>query len=131
MENDRLLADGSFSSQDYVSATNIEEPKGSEMSARSVKKTQEWVENDRLLADESLSAQDLCECNEHRGTERFRDEREERKKKRSAGWEMIGCMQTNRFASQTYVSATNIPGTKGSEMSARSGRTADRRTYNE
>jgi len=35
VENDRLLADGSFSSQDYVSATNIEEPKGSEMSARS------------------------------------------------------------------------------------------------
>jgi len=34
VENDRLLADGSFSSQDYVSATNIE-PKGSEMSARS------------------------------------------------------------------------------------------------
>ena len=57
MENDRLLADGSFSSQDYVSATNIEEPKGSEMSARSVKKTQDWVGNDRLLADESLSAQ--------------------------------------------------------------------------
>lgn len=38
MENDRLLADGSFSSQDYVSATNIEEAKGSEMSARSVKR---------------------------------------------------------------------------------------------
>ena len=35
MENDRLLADESFSSQDYVSATNIEEAKGSEMSARS------------------------------------------------------------------------------------------------
>jgi hypothetical protein len=33
--NDRLHADESFSSQDYVSATNIEEPKGSEMSARS------------------------------------------------------------------------------------------------
>ena len=33
--NDRLLADESFSNQDYVSATNIEEPKGSEMSARS------------------------------------------------------------------------------------------------
>ena len=57
MENDWLLADGSFSSQDYVSATNIEEPKGSEMSARSVKKAQCWVENDRLHADESLSAQ--------------------------------------------------------------------------
>ena len=57
MENDRLLADESFSSQDYVSATNIEEPKGSEMSARSVKKAQCRVGNDRLLADESLSAQ--------------------------------------------------------------------------
>ena len=57
MGSDRLLADGSFSSQDYVSATNIEEPKGSEMSARSVKKAQCWVENDRLHADESLSAQ--------------------------------------------------------------------------
>ena len=57
MENDWLLADGSFSSQDYVSATNIEEPQGSEMSARSVKKAQCWVENDRLHADESLSAQ--------------------------------------------------------------------------
>ena len=32
---------------------------------------------------------------------------------------------------QTYVSATNIEEAKGSEMSARSGRTADRRTYNE
>ncbi len=40
-----------------MSATNIEEPKGSEMSARSVKKAQCRVENDRLLADESLSAQ--------------------------------------------------------------------------
>ena len=58
------------------------------MSARSVKRAQDWVENDRLLADESLSA-------------------------------------------QTYVSATNIEEPKGSEMSARSGRTADRRTYNE
>ena len=58
------------------------------MSARSVKKAQDWVGNDRLLADESLSA-------------------------------------------QTYVSATNIEEPKGSEMSARSGRTADRRTYNE
>ena len=58
------------------------------MSARSVKKAQDWVGNDRLLADESLSA-------------------------------------------QTYVSATNIEEAKGSEMSARSGRTADRRTYNE
>ena len=57
MENDRLLADESFSNQDYVSATNIEEPKGSEMSARSVKKAQCWVGNDRLRADESLSAQ--------------------------------------------------------------------------
>ena len=57
MENDRLLADESFSSQDYVSATNIEEAKGSEMSARSVKKAQCWVGNDLLLADESLSAQ--------------------------------------------------------------------------
>ena len=57
MGNDRLLADESFSSQDYVSATNIEEPKGSEMSARSVKRAQCWVGNDRLLADESLSAQ--------------------------------------------------------------------------
>ena len=27
------------------------------MSARSVKKAQDWVEKDRLLADESLSAQ--------------------------------------------------------------------------
>ena len=57
MENDWLLAGKSFSNQDYVSATNIEEPKGSEMSARSVKKAQCWVGNDRLLADESLSAQ--------------------------------------------------------------------------
>ena len=58
------------------------------MSARSVKRAQDWMESDRLLADESLSA-------------------------------------------QTYVSATNIEEAKGSEMSARSGRTADRRTYNE
>lgn len=58
------------------------------MSARSVKRAQDWEESDRLLADESLSA-------------------------------------------QTYVSATNIEEPKGSEMSARSGRTADRRTYNE
>ena len=57
MGNDRLHADESFSSQNYVSATNIEGPKGSEMSARSVKKAQDWVGNDRLLADESLSAQ--------------------------------------------------------------------------
>ena len=57
MGNDRLHADESFSSQTYVSATNIEEPKGSEMSARSVKRAQDWVGNDRLLADESLSAQ--------------------------------------------------------------------------
>ena len=57
MGNDRLLADESFSSQDYVSATNIEEPQGSEMSARSVKRAQDWMENDWLLADESLSAQ--------------------------------------------------------------------------
>ncbi len=55
--NDRLHADESFSSQTYVSATNIEEPKGSEMSARSVKKAQCRVGSDRLLADESLSAQ--------------------------------------------------------------------------
>jgi len=39
-----------------VSATNIEEAKGSEMSARSVKKAQGREERDRLLADESLSA---------------------------------------------------------------------------
>ena len=58
MGNDRLHADESFSSQNYVSATNIEEPKGSEMSARSVKKAQDWVGNDRLLADESFSSQD-------------------------------------------------------------------------
>lgn len=58
------------------------------MSARSVKRAQDWMESDRLLADESLSA-------------------------------------------QTYVSATNIEEPKGSEMSTRSGRTADRRTYNE
>ena len=58
MENDRLLADGSFSSQDYVSATNIEEPQGSEMSARSVKKAQCMVGNDRLHADGSFSSQD-------------------------------------------------------------------------
>ena len=57
MGNDRLLAGESFSNQDYVSATNIEEPKGSEMSARSVKRVQDWVGNDRLLADESLSVQ--------------------------------------------------------------------------
>ena len=35
------------------------------------------------------------------------------------------------LSAQTYVSATNIEEAKGSEMSARSGRTADRRTYNE
>ena len=58
MGNDRLHADESFSSQDYVSATNIEEAKGSEMSARSVKKAQDWVGNDRLHADESFSSQD-------------------------------------------------------------------------
>ena len=58
MGNDRLHADESFSSQDYVSATNIEEAKGSEMSARSVKKAQGRVENDRLLADGSFSSQD-------------------------------------------------------------------------
>ena len=58
MGNDRLHADESFSSQDYVSATNIEEPKGSEMSARSVKRAQDWVGNDRLLAGESFSNQD-------------------------------------------------------------------------
>ncbi|WP_181974495.1 hypothetical protein [Coprococcus comes] len=58
------------------------------MSARSVKRAQDWVGNDRLLAGESFSNQD-------------------------------------------YVSATNIEEPKGSEMSARSGRTADRRTYNE
>ena len=58
------------------------------MSARSVKRAQDWVENDRLHADESFSSQD-------------------------------------------YVSATNIEEPQGSEMSARSGRTADRRTYNE
>ena len=58
MGNDRLHADESFSSQNYVSATNIEEPKGSEMSARSVKKAQDWVGNDRLHADESFSSQE-------------------------------------------------------------------------
>ena len=58
------------------------------MSARSVKKAQDWVGNDRLLAGEL-------------------------------------------FSNQTYVNATNIEEPKGSEMSARSGRTADRRTYNE
>lgn len=58
MENDWLLADESFSSQEYVSATNIEGTGGSEMSARSGKKAQDWVENDRLLADESFSNQD-------------------------------------------------------------------------
>ena len=57
MENDRLLADESLSAQTYVSATNIEEPNGSEMSARSVKKAQCWVGNDRLHADESFSSQ--------------------------------------------------------------------------
>ena len=57
VENDRLLADESLSVQPYVSATNIEEPKGSEMSARSVKKAQCWVGNDRLHADESFSSQ--------------------------------------------------------------------------
>ena len=41
-----------------MSATNIEEPKGSEMSARSVKKAQDWVGNDRLLAGELFSNQD-------------------------------------------------------------------------
>jgi hypothetical protein len=58
VENDRLLADESFSSQTYVSATNIEEPQGSEMSARSVKKAQCMVGNDRLHADGSFSSQD-------------------------------------------------------------------------
>ena len=58
MGNDRLHADESFSSQNYVSATNIEEPKGSEMSARSVKKAQCRVGSDRLLAGESFSNQD-------------------------------------------------------------------------
>ena len=58
MGNDRLHADESFSSQNYVSATNIEEPNGSEMSARSVKRAQDWVGNDRLLAGESFSNQD-------------------------------------------------------------------------
>ena len=57
MENDRLLADESLSAQTYVSATNIEEAQGSEMSARSVKKAQCWVGNDRLHADESFSSQ--------------------------------------------------------------------------
>ena len=57
MGNDRLHADESFSSQNYVSATNIEEPQGSEMSARSGKKAQDWLENDRLHADESFSSQ--------------------------------------------------------------------------
>ena len=57
VESDRLLADESLSAQTYVSATNIEEPKGSEMSARSVKKAQCWVGNDRLHADESFSSQ--------------------------------------------------------------------------
>ena len=73
MGNDRLHADESFSSQDYVSATNIEEPKGSEMSARSVKKAQDWVENDWLLADESLSAQTYVSATnieEPKGSER-------------------------------------------------------------
>ena len=57
MGNDRLLADESLSAQTYVSATNIKEPKGSEMSARSVKKAQDWVGNDRLLAGKSFSNQ--------------------------------------------------------------------------
>ena len=35
------------------------------------------------------------------------------------------------LSAQTYVSVTNIEGPQGSEMSARSGKTADRRTYNE
>ena len=38
----------------------------------------------------------LCECNEHRGTPRFRDEREEHKKAQGRV-EMIGCLQTNHF----------------------------------
>ncbi len=52
--------------------------------------------------------------------------------KRVQGW-----MESDRLpadeslSAQDYVSATNIEGTEGSEMSARSGRTADRRTYNE
>ena len=58
MGNDRLHADESFSSQEYVSATNIEGTQGSEMSARSVKKAQDWVENDWLLAGESFSNQE-------------------------------------------------------------------------
>ena len=73
MGNDRLHADESFSSQTYVSATNIEEPKGSEMSARSVKKAQDWLENDWLLADESLSAQTYVSATnieEPKGSER-------------------------------------------------------------
>ena len=70
MENDRLLADESFSSQDYVSATNIEERKKSAV-----------LGGKRSAARRRITfSPDLCECNEHRGTERFRDEREERKK---------------------------------------------------
>ena len=69
MENDRLLADESFSSQTYVSATNIEGTKGSEMSARSVKRAQDWMENDRLLADESFSSQDYVSATNIEGPE--------------------------------------------------------------
>ena len=69
MENDRLLAGELFSNQTYVSATNIEEPKGSEMSARSVKRAQVWAESDRLPADESLSAQTYVSATNIEGPE--------------------------------------------------------------
>ena len=69
MENDRLLADESLSAKTYVSATNIEEPKGSEMSARSVKRAQGREESDRLLADESFSSQDYVSATNIEGPE--------------------------------------------------------------
>ncbi|MFQ9344806.1 MAG: hypothetical protein ACLR2O_02880 [Coprococcus sp.] len=44
-------------------------------------------------------------------------------KKRRVGWKMIGCLQTNHFKPE-HVSATNIEEPKGSEMSARSVKSA-------
>ena len=39
------------------------------MSARSVKRAQDWMENDRLLADESLSAQTYVSATNIEGPE--------------------------------------------------------------
>ena len=39
------------------------------MSARSVKRVQDWMENDRLLADESFSSQDYVSATNIEGPE--------------------------------------------------------------